>query len=120
MSSIIGHPADEADLVALALAVGSVVLDVVDSVTAANARVALAVVALSADELLAESLVVVLSGLVLDDNLLVVIGDLVDDPLEALAELELVEDSDALRCDGDTGGRVLMVGRLEVGSFMVG
>ena len=109
MSSIIGHPADEADLVALALAVGSVVLDVVDGVTAANARVALAVVALGADELLAESLVVVLLGCLLDDNLLVVIGDLVDDPLEALAELELVEGRDALGCDGDTGGRVLMV-----------
>jgi hypothetical protein len=60
LSSIIGHPADEGDLVALALAVGSVVLDVVDSVTAANARVAPAVVALGVDELLAESLVVVL------------------------------------------------------------
>ena len=109
MSSIIGHPADEADLVALALAVGSVVLDVVDGVTAADTRVALAVVALGADELLAESLVVVLLGCLLDDNLLVVIGDLVDDPLEALAELELVEGRDALGCDGDTGGRVLMV-----------
>lgn len=120
MSSIIGHPADEADLVALALAVGSIVLDVVDGVTAANARVTLAVVALGADELLAESLVVVLSGLVLDDNLLVVIGDLVDDPLEALTKLELVEDSDALGCDGDTGGEVLIAGGLEVGSRMVG
>jgi hypothetical protein len=60
LSSIIGHPADEGDLVALALAVGSVVLDVVDSVTAANSRVAPAVVALGVDELLAESLVVVL------------------------------------------------------------
>ena len=108
LGGIIGHPADEGDLVALALAVGSVVLDVVDGVATANARVALAVVALGVDELLAESLVVVLAGLLLDDNLLVVIGDLVDDPLEALAELELVEGSDALGGDGDTGRRVLM------------
>ena len=60
LSSIIGHPGDEGDLAALALAVGSVVLDVVDGVATANARVALAVVALGVDELLAESLVVVL------------------------------------------------------------
>ena len=103
LSGIIGHPADEGDLVALSLAVRSVVLDVVDGVATANARVALAVVALGVDELLAESLVVVLAGLLLDDNLLVVIRDLVDHPLEALAELELVEGSDALGSDGDTG-----------------
>ena len=109
MASIIGHPADEGDLVAPALAVGSVVLDVVDSVATANAGVASAIVALGANELLTESLVVVLVRLLLDDNLLVVIGNLVDDPLDALAELELVEGSDALGCDGDTGGRVLMV-----------
>ena len=121
LSSVIGHPADEGDLVALALAVGSVVLDVVDGVATANAGVALAVIALGADELLAESLVVVLARLLLDDNLLVVIGDLVDDPLEALAELELVEGSDALGGDGDTGRRVLMavgVDELEVRSCL--
>ena len=120
MSSIIGHPGDEGDLAALALAVGSVVLDVVDGVAAANAGVAPAVVALGADELLAESLIVVLAGLLLDDNLLPVIGDLVDNPLEALAELELVEGSDALGSDGDTGGRVLMVGWCEVVSCGMG
>lgn len=115
LSGIIRHPADEGDLVALALAVGSVVLDVVDGVATANAGVALAVVALGADELLAESLVVVLARLLLDDNLLVVIGDLVDHPLEALAELELVEGSDALGSDGDTVGGVLMVVGLGLG-----
>jgi hypothetical protein len=121
LSSIIGHPGDEGDLAALALAVGSIVLDVVDGVAAANAGVAPAVVALGADELLAESLVVILAGLLLDDNLLPVIGDLVDDPLEALAELELVEGSDALGSDGDTGGEVLMVvGGCEVVSCAVG
>lgn len=100
MSSIIGHPADEADLVALALAVGSVVLDVVDGVTAANARVAPAVVALGADELLAECLVVVLLGCLLDDNLLVVIGELVDDVLVLLVKLEVVESSYAFLVNG--------------------
>jgi len=105
LGGIIGHPADEGDLAALALAAGSVVLDVVDGVAAADALVALAVLALGADQLLAESVVVCLGGLLLDDNLLPVIGDLEDDPLEALAELELVEGSNALGSDGDTGGK---------------
>jgi hypothetical protein len=105
LRSIIRHPADESDLAALALAAGRVVLDVVDGVAAADALVALAVLALGADELLAESVVVGLGGLFLDDNLLPVVGDLEDDPLEALAELELVEGGDALGSDGYTVGR---------------
>jgi hypothetical protein len=96
---IIRDPADESDLAALALAAGGVVLDVVDGVAAANALDALAVLALGADQLLAESVVVGLGGGLLDDNLLPVVGDLEDDPLEALAELELVERLDALGSD---------------------
>jgi hypothetical protein len=99
---IIGHPADEGDLAALALAAGSVVLDIVDGVTSANALNTLAILALGAEQLLAKSVVVGLSGGLLDDNLLPVIRDLENDPLEALAELELVEGSDALGSDGDT------------------
>lgn len=118
MSGIIGHPADEGDLAALALAAGSVVLDVVHGVTATNALVALAVLALGAEELLAESLVVGLAGLLLDNNLLPVIGDLEDDPLEALAELELVEGLDALGSDGDTGWRVSVALGLWSGSSL--
>ena len=40
---------------------------------------------------------------VLDDNLLVIVGQLVDDVFDRLAELELVELGDALRRDGDPG-----------------
>ena len=101
MASIIGHPADEGDLVALSAVL--LKLDVVHSVAAANARLALLVVALGVDQLLPESLVVGLGGRLLDNDLLVVVGDLEDDPLGALAELEVVECSDAVGVDGNTG-----------------
>lgn len=104
MRRIIGHPADEGDLVAGALA--SIVLDIVDGVAATDTLDTLAILALGADQLLAEGFVVVIGGGLLDNNLLPVIGDLVDDPLGALAELEVVEGLDALGSDGDTGGRV--------------
>lgn len=110
MRRIVRDVADEGDLVALALAAGSVVLDVVDGVTATNAFGTLAVLALGVDQLLAEGVVVGLGGGLLDDDLLVVIGELVDDPLGALAELEVVELLDALRSDGDTVRRVSIVG----------
>lgn len=99
---IVRDVADEGDLVALALAARSIVLDVVDGVTAANALGTLAVLALGVDQLLAEGVVVGLGGGLLDDDLLVVIGKLVDDPLSALAKLEFVELLDALGSDGDT------------------
>lgn len=104
LRSIVGHVADEGDLVALALAAGSVVLDVVDGVAATDALVALAILALGAGQLVAEDLVVGLGRGLLNDDLLVVVGELEDNPLGALAELEVVEGSDALGSDGDTGG----------------
>lgn len=107
---IVRDVADEGDLVALALAARSIVLDVVDGVTAANALGALAVLALGVDQLLAEGIVVGLGGGLLDDDLLVVIGKLVDDPLGALAELEVVELLDALGSDGDTVRRASIAG----------
>ena len=79
----------------LALA-SSVVLDILDGVSATDALVASSVLALCVEELLAEDGVVGLGRRVLDDNLLPVIRDLVDDPLGRLAELEVVECSDAL------------------------
>ena len=85
----------------LALA-SSVVFDIVDGISATDALVASSVLALCVEELLAEDGVVGLSGRVLDDNLLPVVRDLVDDPLGRLAELEVVECSDALGCDGNT------------------
>ena len=104
---IIGGPRDEGDLGACALAVVELVLDVEDSVTAANALLALAVLALGVEELLTEDGPVSLLGGLLNDNLLPVVADLVDDPLGVLAELELVEGADALGCDGNTGGVTL-------------
>ena len=101
MASIIGHPADEGDLVALSAVL--LKLDVVHSVAATNARLALLVVALGVDQLLPESLVVSLGGRLLNNDLLVVVGDFEDDPLGALAELEVVECSDAVGVDGNTG-----------------
>lgn len=104
---IIGGPRDEGDLGACALAVVELVLDVEDSVTAANALLALAVLALGVEELLTEDGPVSLLGGLLNNNLLPVVADLVDDPLGVLAELELVEGADALGCDGNTGGVTL-------------
>lgn len=118
LSGIIGHPADEGDLVALALAAGSVVLDVVDGITATNALDTLAVLALGAEELLAEGLVVVLGRSLFDNDLLPVIGDLEDDPLGALAELEVVEGLDALGSDGDTEWRMSVALGLWSGSYL--
>lgn len=110
MRRIIGGPRDEGDLGACALAVLELVLDVEHGVTAANALLALAVLALGVEELLAEDRPVSLLGCLLDNNLLPVVADLVDDPLGVLAELELVEGADALGCDGNTGGVVLADG----------
>jgi hypothetical protein len=106
---IIGGPRDEGDLGACALAVLELVLDVENSVTAANALLALAVLALGVEELLAEDRPVSLLGRLLDNDLLPVVADLVDNPLGVLAELELVEGADALGCDGNTG-RVALAG----------
>ena len=113
MASIIGHPADEGDLVALSAVL--LKLDVVHSVAAAETLDTSLVLALGADQLLTESFVVVLGGSLLNNNLLVVVGDLEDDPLGALAELEVVECSDALGSDGDTEEWVSVA----VGSFVI-
>ena len=101
LASIIRHPADEGDLVALSAVL--VKLDIVHSVAAAETLDTSLVLALGADQLLTESFVVVLGGSLLNNNLLVVVGDLEDDPLGALAELEVVECSDAVGVDGNTG-----------------
>ena len=105
---IIGGPRDEGDLGACALTTLELVLDVENSVTAANALLALAVLALGIEELLAEDRPVSILGCLLNNNLLPVVADLVDDPLDVLAELELVEGADALGCDGNTKAMVLV------------
>jgi ribosomal protein S12 methylthiotransferase accessory factor YcaO len=105
---IIGGPRDEGDLRACTLTTVKLVLDVENSVTAANTLLALAVLALGVEELLAEDRPVSLLGCLLNNNLLPVVADLVDDPLNVLAELELVEGADALGCDGNTGLALLV------------
>jgi len=99
---IIGAPADEGNLVSHALAALEIVLDVVDGVAAADALLASTVLALGADQLLTKDGPVILGRGLLDDDLFPVIANLVDDPLCALAQLEIVEGGDALGRDRDT------------------
>lgn len=100
MSPLLQHDNVDASI-PLSLALG-VVLHVVDGVSAAHALLAFPVLALCAQELLSECRVVGGGGGLLDDNLLPVIGDLVDDPLGRLSELKVVEGRNALGGDGDT------------------
>lgn len=87
-----------------------VVLDIKYGITAAHDLVALLVRALGVQQLLPELAVVWVGGGLLNLDLLPVIGDLVDDPLGALAQLQVVECLNALRRDGDTGlGHVVKV-----------
>jgi hypothetical protein len=99
---IIWRPADKRNLAPGALSAVELVLDVEHGVTAANALLATAVLALGVEQLLAEDVKVGLLGSLLDDNLFPVVADLVDNPFDVLAELELVEGADALGRDGDT------------------
>jgi len=114
LRGIIRRPGDEGDLGARALAVLELVLDIEDGVAAADALLALTVLALGVEQLLTEHVEVGLVGCLLDDNLLPVVADLVDDPLEVLAELQLVEGADTLGRDGDTGLSHVVAGVLWV------
>jgi hypothetical protein len=100
---IIWRPANECNLAPGALARVELVLNVEHGVAAANTLFALAVFALCVEELLAENVEVGLLGGLLNDNLLPVVADLVDDPFDILAELQLVEGANALGRYGDTG-----------------
>lgn len=87
----------------LALTATKVVLDVVDSETGHGGAVGV----LSRIELAAEDLVVLVVANLVDNNALLVIGDLVDDELGlALAQTELVECSDALILNLNTAYRL--------------
>ena len=57
-------------------------------------------------QLVLERLPIRIGARVLDDNLFVIIGQLVDDVFDRLAELELVELGDALWRDGNSGGGI--------------
>jgi hypothetical protein len=107
---IIWCPADESDLAPGALAVVKLVLDIENSVATTNALLAAAVLALGVEQLLTEDVEVGLLGSLLNDNLLPVVADLVDDPLDVLAKLKLVEGADALRGDGDTAWLLVYAG----------
>lgn len=82
---VIGAPADEGDLGAGALSALELIRDIVDGVAAADALLALLVLALGVDELLAEGGPVVLLGCLLNYNLFPVVANLVDDVLGVLA-----------------------------------
>ena len=83
---IIRHPRDEGDLAPLALA-SSLILNIKHRVPSSDALNTRLVLALGIEQLLAEFAVVGVGGGLLDDDLLPVVADLVDDPLDVLAEL---------------------------------
>lgn len=86
----------------LALTAAEVVLNVVDGVPGSGTTLAV----LGSSELLTENLVVLVMTDSVDNNVLLVIGDLVDDVLGlALAQTELVECRQALVLDGNTANR---------------
>jgi hypothetical protein len=93
---IIWRPADECNLAPGTLARVQVVLDIEHGIAATNALLALAVFALCVEKLLTEGIEVGFLGGLFNDNLFPVVADLVDDPLDILAELQLVECADAL------------------------
>lgn len=90
------------EFIPLALTTTKVVLDIVDGVTGDG----LTLVVLSVLELGTESLVVLVAGLLVEDNALLVVGDLEGQELYlALAETELVELVDDRIIDGNSMGR---------------
>jgi len=99
LRSIIRAPGDEGNLGPSSLAALKIVFDVEDGITATDALLAAAVLALSIQELLAEGVEVGVVGGFFDDDFFPVVGDLVDDPFEVFAELELVELGDAVGVD---------------------
>jgi hypothetical protein len=105
---IIWRPADECNLAPGSLARVELVLDIEYGIAAANALFALAVFALCVEQLLTESVKVCLLGGLLNDNLFPIIADLVDNPFDVFAKLQLVEGADALGRYGNT--EVVLVG----------
>lgn len=96
---VLGNPGNEDDLVSLALTTTEIVLDIISSV--ARRRVTIGI--LGRGQLLAEDFVIGFPALLLDNNLLHVIGDLVDHILDlSAAHAEFIECFNALIVDGDT------------------
>ena len=101
-SSIIRRPCDEGNLASRTLARRQVVGKVVYGVSRALGQRTALGLGLGVDKLLAEAIPVGVFRGILDHDLLVVVGELVDDVLDALAELELVELADAFLRNLDT------------------
>jgi len=99
-ASVIGRPSNEYDLVSHTIARGEVVLEVVDGVAGTLALTAGLVLGSGVDKLLTKGLPVLVCGCLLNNNLLVVVGELVDDVLVLLAELQVIVGGDALLRDG--------------------
>jgi hypothetical protein len=118
-ASVIGRPSNEGDLVSASrplasftnsesrglivphtIARGEVVLEVVDGVAGTLALAAGLVLGSGVDKLLTEGLPVLVCGCLLNNNLLEVVGELVDDVLVLLAELQVIVGGDALLRDG--------------------
>lgn len=113
MRSIIRHPTDKRNLAPGALTTLELILDIKHRIPPTNALLALLVLALGVEQLFAEGGVIRAGGGLLDHDLLVVVRDLVDDPLGGFAQLEVVEGLDAFGGDGDTVG----IGRLVMGRW---
>jgi citrate lyase beta subunit len=102
---IIRAPADESDLVARALTRLQLIFDIEDGIATTDSLLAASVLALCIQELVAECVVVRVFGCLLNDDLFPVVANLVDDPFDILAELELVERANALGGYRDTAIR---------------
>jgi hypothetical protein len=101
---IIWAPRNKSDLGPRSLATRQIILNIVDSIATADALLALAVLALGAEQFVAEHVIVGLVGRLFHHDLFPVVADLVDYPFEVFAELQLVELADAVRVYGDTVG----------------
>jgi len=94
--SIAGNPRDEYNLASLALSTSQLVFDIVDGVSWSG----IALDITSIFELGAEDFIVWVGGNLLDDDVLAVVGDLVDDELGlSTTHAKVVEYSDALIVD---------------------
>lgn len=116
-TGIIGGPGNEGDLVSDTIARGQAVLEVVNGVTGTLANGASSALGGSVDELLTEVLPVAVVGGVLDNDLLVVVGELVDNVLVLLVKLQVVESSYAVLGNGGSGLRHDCGLRQETGSL---
>lgn len=99
----------------LPLALTNIVLEVEHCVSWTNTFRTVLGLALCVYQLLTERFVVGFCRRLLDNDLLPVVGDLVDNPLGGLAELEFIESGDTFGADGNTGGGAALLVVVVVG-----